>query len=469
MTIPSTTYEVTHAGNSSATTFAFAFKFLRDADLHVVHIAADGTRTTTVFDTDYTITGAGAESGGNVSFPKSGSAFSTLATGTSLEISRRPAATQLTDFINGGTYDAEEIEDALDLISTVVMYVRGVATDYLEDLVLEADKLLITNAAGTKIIMGASTSDLAAAVTAAAAAATSATAAGTSATAASTSATAAAASALDAAESALLAAGISNVVEDTTPELGGPLDANSHFIGMDAGTTIASATPTVPVDGDYFDCSGTSTITAFTVAINRHFYINFTGIMQLTHHATQMDLPNAGANITTAVGDVAEFFSTDADNVQCLNYTKADGTAIVASSGGGPSVGDNAVIRTNATNIQTSLTLRDHNCTFTTTHGSNLIANRGSDDLFVDGDTVMVTTAGTLPSGLVAGTQYYVRDITSSTMKLSTSFGGAVQALASDGSGIHSLYQNINGMSAGPITIDSGTVTLPAGSTWTIT
>ena len=363
MTIPSTTYEVTHAGNSSATTFAFAFKFLRDADLHVVHIAADGTRTTTVFDTDYTITGAGTESGGNVLFPKAGSAFSTLATGTSLEISRRPAATQLTDFINGGTYDAEEIEDALDLISTVVMYVRGVATDYLEDLVLEANKLLVTNAAGTKIIMGPLTADLTAAVTAATAAATSATAAATSATAAGTSATAAATSATAAATSALLAAGISNVVEDTTPQLGGPLDPNSHFIGLDSGSTILSATPTVSVNGDYFDCSGTTTITAFTVAINRHFYINFTGIMQLTHNATAMDLPG-GANITTAVGDVAEFFSTDADNVQCLNYTKADGTAVVGGAGGLEDAGGNVV---GVENAQTTAG------NFTVTNGSNLV------------------------------------------------------------------------------------------------
>ena len=40
------------------------------------------------------------------------------------------------------------------------------------------------------------------------------------------------------------------------------------------------------------------------------------------------------ANITTAAGDVATFQSTGANTVQCINYTKADGTSVVAAAGG---------------------------------------------------------------------------------------------------------------------------------------
>jgi hypothetical protein len=47
----------------------------------------------------------------------------------------------------------------------------------------------------------------------------------------------------------------------------------------------------------------------------------------MTHHATNLDLPGE-ANITTAAGDVAVFQSTGANTVQCISYTKADGTAI---------------------------------------------------------------------------------------------------------------------------------------------
>jgi hypothetical protein len=51
----------------------------------------------------------------------------------------------------------------------------------------------------------------------------------------------------------------------------------------------------------------------------------------MTHHATNLDLPGE-ANITTAAGDVATFQSTGSNTVQCINYTRADGTGI---AGGG--------------------------------------------------------------------------------------------------------------------------------------
>jgi hypothetical protein len=64
-----------------------------------------------------------------------------------------------------------------------------------------------------------------------------------------------------------------------------------------------------------------------TVAANRHFFLQFDAVLTMTHHATNLDLPGE-ANITTAAGDVAEFFSTGSNTVQCVNYTKADGTAV---------------------------------------------------------------------------------------------------------------------------------------------
>jgi hypothetical protein len=53
----------------------------------------------------------------------------------------------------------------------------------------------------------------------------------------------------------------------------------------------------------------------------------------MTHHATNLDLPGE-ANITTAAGDVATFQSTGANTVQCINYTKANGEAVVSAGGG---------------------------------------------------------------------------------------------------------------------------------------
>jgi hypothetical protein len=125
--------------------------------------------------------------------------------------------------------------------------------------------------------------------------------------------------------------GMANVVEDASPQLGGALDPNSQFIGMDKGGDIASASPLViDTDGDYFDVTGTTGFAAMTVAANRHFFLQFDAALTMTHHATNLDLPGE-ANITTVAGDVAEFFSTGSNTVQCVNYIKADGTAVVAS------------------------------------------------------------------------------------------------------------------------------------------
>jgi hypothetical protein len=69
-----------------------------------------------------------------------------------------------------------------------------------------------------------------------------------------------------------------------------------------------------------------------TVAADRQFTLQFDGALTMTHHATNLDLPGE-ANITTAAGDVAVFQSTGANTVQCISYTKADGTAVVSAGG----------------------------------------------------------------------------------------------------------------------------------------
>lgn len=94
------------------------------------------------------------------------------------------------------------------------------------------------------------------------------------------------------------------------------------------GADIASAGPLpIGTDGDYFDVTGTTGFATMTVAANRHFFLQFDAILTMTHHATNLDLPGE-ANITTAAGDVGEFFSTGANTVQCVSFVKASGYAV---------------------------------------------------------------------------------------------------------------------------------------------
>jgi hypothetical protein len=158
--------------------------------------------------------------------------------------------------------------------------------------------------------------------------------------------------------------GISELSEDSSPQLGGYLDANGNYIQTEKGGDITSADPLViDTDGDYFDVTGTVSFTAMTVAADRQFTLQFDAVLTMTHHLTNLDLPSE-ANITTAAGDVATFQSTGANTVQCINYTKADGTAVVDanttySAGSSSALGlikleDNAVQTTAASAITTT-------------------------------------------------------------------------------------------------------------------
>jgi hypothetical protein len=69
------------------------------------------------------------------------------------------------------------------------------------------------------------------------------------------------------------------------------------------GTDIASAASiTIPWDGNYFDVTGTTGITAIAASrAGRIVYLHYDGVLTITHHATSLILPG-GNNITTYAG-----------------------------------------------------------------------------------------------------------------------------------------------------------------------
>ena len=169
------------------------------------------------------------------------------------------------------------------------------------------------------------------------------------------------------------------VSSDTTPQLGGFLDPNDNFIGMQKGGDIGSASPTVvDTDGDYFIVTGTTNFSALTVAADRHFFLEFAGVLTITHGSGTIDLPG-GANITTAAGDVAEFVSTAANVVTCVNYTKVNGEAVVGGAGGLKDDGGNVV------GVENAVTTAGD---FEVTNGFNLVT--GGPFTIASGHTVTV-------------------------------------------------------------------------------
>lgn len=97
------------------------------------------------------------------------------------------------------------------------------------------------------------------------------------------------------------------------------------------GTNIASATTTDigAATGDFVHVTGTTTITGLgTITAGRKRIVRFAGILTLTHNATSLILPT-GASIITAADDVATFVSEGSGNWRCVEYTRANGTALL--------------------------------------------------------------------------------------------------------------------------------------------
>lgn len=117
MTIASTTNQMFYTGNGSASVFAYSFKIFDQDDLRVTVVGSDGIEQTLTIATDYTVSGVGSLTGGNVTLVNSGQAWlssGNLATGYTMSIRRVLALTQETDLRNQGPYYPETVENQFD-------------------------------------------------------------------------------------------------------------------------------------------------------------------------------------------------------------------------------------------------------------------------------------------------------------------------------------------------------------------
>lgn len=133
------------------------------------------------------------------------------------------------------------------------------------------------------------------------------------------------------------AASPTEVLTGTDSAKGGTPDSIAAL--WEQGSDIASAGTISFGEGGYFNITGTTTITDIdfgTDKAGRKAWVQFAGILTLTHNASTLILPT-GANITTAAGDTACFVSEGADAVRCVAYSRASGAALV---GGGSSWGN---------------------------------------------------------------------------------------------------------------------------------
>jgi len=116
MTISSTTTKNSYSGNGSTTTFAYSFYIPASTDIQVIVRSSTGTETVKsegTGSTNYSITGVGSGSGGNVTF------VTAPASGETVVLRRNTAKTQATDYVANDPFPAETHESALDKLTII--------------------------------------------------------------------------------------------------------------------------------------------------------------------------------------------------------------------------------------------------------------------------------------------------------------------------------------------------------------
>jgi hypothetical protein len=266
---------------------------------------------------------------------------------------------------------------------------------------------------------------------------------------------------------------INSIVEDTTPQLGGFLDTNDKFVSFSQGANIASVAGDTNIwtafDGNTVHITGTNAITDFGTPkqAGDSMWVIFDAAASVVDSATITCAGNT--NFQAAANDLALVYALSTSTFLFIPF-KNDGTATVAGAGGGPSKGTapSTFYRTNAKVQNENLTISNHSTTFSATNATNLL-DKGTNDGFADDMNVRLTGSD-LPNGWVIDTDYFVRDVASATLKLALTIGGSAVTISDDGSGTNTIFEVINAMAAGPITIKTGnSLTIPSGSRVIIT
>lgn len=108
MTVSSNNRVNTYTGDGTTTVFPYTFRILKDTDILVQIKDANGVLTTKTITTDYTVSGAGDSSGGNITFVTAPASTDTIA------LTRNMPFQQNTDYVENDPLPAQSLEEALD-------------------------------------------------------------------------------------------------------------------------------------------------------------------------------------------------------------------------------------------------------------------------------------------------------------------------------------------------------------------
>lgn len=299
MTVTPTESEKLYNGDGATVAFPTVFVFNVAADIKVIErVIATGVETIKTLTTEYTVSGGGGA--GNVAAVGTVTAVTAPASTVQWLIQRDLTEDQQTDLPIAGPFPSTAVEAALDKVTMLIQRLTALFGRSLKfpdtdpealdpeipNSVDRALKLLAFDVSGNPVVR-----DL-----------------------------------VDGGSGTL-----SNVIEDSTPQLGGVLDTNGKAIKWSKGADVASAANLpVSADGNFHDVTGTTTVTSINTfaVVGSTIGLQFDDALVLTHHATNLILPG-GDNITTAAGDIFWFTEYATADWVCVGYALASGESLV--------------------------------------------------------------------------------------------------------------------------------------------
>lgn len=284
MTITSAPVRQSFDGDGSVTAFAIPWKYFAKSDVVVTLRDSSNVEALQIISTHYTLTAAGVDSGGTCTM------VTAPATGEVLVITLDPPNTQASPLPPGGPFPSSTVENALDKLTQLVanlderfnraMLVPETDTQIGANLLIPIDSDRATKFLGWdsngKVIAASSVSN-----------------------------------------DVTITSFMETLLDDADAVAG-----RQTLLLDKSGADIASAA-TIDLDaatGDFVDVTGTTPITAITLADGVEKTVRFTGILLLTDGASLV-LPGS-VTIRTAAGDIAVFRGDASSVVRCVSYQR---------------------------------------------------------------------------------------------------------------------------------------------------